>query len=956
MKRLTFLFILIFVCLLPCASFAEGLFEYSFETPSDDTFWSGGVFDGSNYFENGYPLYVNNPFGEVKGNNVTHVLDYMPTVTLEGGKVYRISGYIFNPLSAYYPSVRTSVSADRGSNNILLSVSGIGDEWSEFTSTFYVAESGEYNLSIHFADGHTDFGFFADELTLTEVDCAISFIRIFGQEKILIPAVGSVTSYYRPYLITSDNQTVDILSPQDIHFSVSDAEGISFNHREFSLTVTSEAKISSGIYIDCALRNHALLAPTSLYVECTDNMIEDSSISGDELLWTSSSDMTVMEEGKNKFISIPTNDYGEYGYFATINYSSSQILMENSMYVIRARVKSDNADQISEIYAKNTANVRGGTLALSLNDISGKEWHEVFAAFVPEQSGIYDIALDLYSPNDCTIYIDDISLSCEKSKPEYLTLHAPGNIAVPSVQTTYPVSALLRDQLGNSLGSDKVEILLLNPNASIYLDKEYNLVVNPDTPAGDYTLFARYSKDHSITTRLDVTVSYDFIGDGGFENTVPNEWWMVTSPFDCDFYMRHDGLGRRGLVNCRGNYFMLLNNSYVHLIENTPYVFNSSFAVPTDCTGTLFLEKLDGEVLPLAQFIIPAGTTLDEKLPPELFLAEEDAVGRIFLYVESNNGEPFSVYADDLSLKSASIMALGAHMTGIFHVNGAADAKFLIYNSITGNSDSSTCVINWYISSSRHGIYQELPTSGETIYFDTTFLNKYVYFEVVPICPVTGFSGDPVRSAPIQITYQSEDSLHPTFTSIINLDTPTRNFFEDSSSHWGKNNINILAQSGVVAGRDDNIFSPDETVTRAEFAKMLSIAFSINAVSDNFDAFTDVEKDDWHYSYVTALNLAGVVNGTTDTEFSPDEHLTREQASVQIIRIYEKALSVIAPLSEDDFADERLVSSWAKASVKKAARLGIVEGYPDGSFAPQELVTRAQAANMICNLARILER
>ena len=47
-----------------------------------------------------YPLYVNNPFGEVKGDRVTHVLDYMPSITLEGGKVYNLSGFVFNPLSA----------------------------------------------------------------------------------------------------------------------------------------------------------------------------------------------------------------------------------------------------------------------------------------------------------------------------------------------------------------------------------------------------------------------------------------------------------------------------------------------------------------------------------------------------------------------------------------------------------------------------------------------------------------------------------------------------------------------------------------------------------------------------------------------------------------------------------------------------------------------------------------
>ncbi len=952
MKKLAFIFILIFVCLLPCATFAEGGFSYSFETPDEDKLWSGGVFDGSNYFSTGYPLYVNNPFGEVKGDNVTHVLDYMSTVTLEGGKVYNISGLIFNPLSAYSPSTRSSAISDSNTNNIIVSVSGIGDEWAKFSSTFYVGESGEYKLSIHFADGHTDFGFFADEFTLTEVDCTISSINVSGQSEILIPAVGSTTSYYRPYLLTSENQSIDILSPRDIHFSATNADGVSFNGREFSLTVTSDAKSASSITLGCSLRNNEFVPPTSFYVEFTDNMIDDSSFDTEELLWSTSADLSVVEDSGNKYISIPTNDYGDFGYFATLNYTPSQILMEGSLYVVRARVKSDSSF-ISAIHAKNGAEVKDGTLFFSIKDISGEDWQEVFAAFVPEQSGIYDISINFCSQNDCTIYVDDIKLSCETYAPEYLTLHAPGNIPVPVVATTYPVSGLLRDQLGNVIPTENVNIQLLNQNASVYLDDDSNIVVHPDAPAGEYTIYASYYLDQSINANLNFTIGYDFIGDGGFENTIPNEWWMVSSPFECDFYMRHDGYERRGLVNCRGNYFMLLNNSYVHLIKNTPYVFNSSFAVPTDCTTTLFIETLEGDFLPLAQFLIPAGTTLDEKLSPELFLAEEDAVGRIFLYIESDNGEPFSVYMDNLSLKSASISALSPRITGLTYVNGAADAEFILYNTISENDDASACFINWYVSDKMHGKYTELPYSGKSIYFDTTFLNKYVYFEVIPICPITGFSGEVVRSAPILITYQPESDL---FNSTVNWDTPTEDFFEDIISHWGKEYINTLAQSDIISGRSDDTFAPDEEITRAEFSKMLALAFSVNAVSDDLAVFSDISKDDWYYKHVTALYLAGIINGTSDVTFSPDELLTREQAVTMAIRLYEKATSSTASVGQISFTDESAISEWALIPTKKANRLNIIKGFPDGTFAPKESLTRAQAAVIIYNLANLLEK
>lgn len=955
MKKLFFAFILILLCLLPSAVFASEQFSYSFENPEDAALWYGGVFDDSNSFENGYSLFVNNPFGEVRNEHAVHVLDYAPTVSIEAGKVYTLSGYVFNPLSSYTPSIRSNITLGAGSNTIIASISGIGDEWSRFSTTFYTGESGSYNLSLHFADGYVDFGFFVDELRLEETQCTLSSLNLVGQTEILIPASGSIKSYYRPFILTSDNKTVDILSSSNTYFSVPDSPGISFNSQEFSLTVTSAALPDTTISIACTLRNYANLAPTFLSVTLTDNMIDDANFSGENPLWTSTSKITPIHDGENKYISIPTNDYGDFGYFAAIKYENSQVLLKDVLYVIRARIKSDNPKSFSAIYAKNSAEIKNNTLYFSIKDISGEEWIDVFAAFVPEESGIYDIALNLCSTYDCTIFIDDISLSCEVLKPEYITLHAPGNIALPNSSTSYPVSALMRDQLGNIIPCDDVSIELLGGDGSIGFDSNEKLItVNPDTPAGNYTLIATYLPDAAIRAELTFTVSSDYIGDGTFEKTVPNEWWMVSSPYECDFYIRHDGHSRRALINCKGNYFMLLNNSYVHLQKNKPYVFNSCFAVPTDCTATLFVEKLDNTMLPLAQFIIKAGSTMGEKMSPELFLAEEDAVGRLFLYIESNNGYPFSIYADNLSLKNASILAVAPRITGIPYVNGAVQAEFTLFNNIAENSDTSACIINWYISDLKNGIYKEV-LSGRNIYFDTTFLNKYVYFEIIPICPVTGFSGTTVRSFPFMVTYDPSENISslPMFTANLNWQKPHDTYFFDAQSHWAEEYINILFQSSVVSGKSKNLFKPEDHVTRAEFAKMLSIAFSINTPA-NIPSFEDVSSSDWYYSYVTSLYLSGITDGTSPTAFSPDKTLSREEAVVMMVRLYEKATGITATPTQNIFTDEKDISPWASDAAKKAAHLKIVQGYPGGYFAPQNALTRAQAAAMICNAAKIL--
>lgn len=957
MKKLSFAVILILLCLLPAVSFADGDFSYSFENENEALSWYGGLYDESIPFEKGFSLFVNNPFGEIRGDTCSHVLDYAPAVHLEQGKVYTISGYVMNPLSPYSPSVRSNASLTPGANTIIITTGGIGDEWAKFSTTFYIGESGDYNISLHFADGYVDFGFFVDELTLSETNCFISSLAMSGPEEILIPASGAVKNQYYPYLVTADSTAVSILPSTALHFFHSPAQGVSFNSLDYTLSVSSDAVTGTEITINCSLRNNSSLPPVGQTVVLTDNMINNGNFVDENILWSSSTEIGYINDESGKYLSLPTNDYGNFGYFSSIKYDAPQLLLEDIVYVMHARVKSDNSKPFSDIYAKNTAQCVDTTVYFNIKDISATEWTDVFVAFVPEKTGIYDVALNLCSMYDCTIFVDDIRLSSEVIKPQYITLHAPGNIMVPGVATSYPVSALLRDQLGNIIPSDEVSITLLEENSSVYLDDSSGTIcVHPDAPAGKYTLMATYLPGPNITSKLSVTISFDYIGDGRFEKTIPNEWWMVSSPFENDFYIRHDGFSKSALINSRGPYFMLLNNSYVHLIENTPYVLNSSFATGIDCTAVLFIETLNSEMIPLAQLNIPAGTTLHEGQPPMLFLSEGDYVGRLFFYVQSNSGEPFIIYMDNLSLKNASILASNAHIVGTTHVNGTASAEFVLFNNIAESADTSACAITWYVSENPYSGFSEVISNGKNIYFDTTFFNKYVYFEVVPICPVTGFSGTVIRSMPVLISFDPSDNLSslPLFTPTVIKGNPIgESYFTDTQGHWGEIYINTLAESNIISGKGGALFAPDDAVTRAEFAKMLANAFSIK-LEANYTSFTDINKNDWFYGYAISLNLSGIINGTSTVTFSPDLYLSRESAAAMLVRIYEKARNTAIPSKSESFRDTESISSWALNDVLKAASLKLIQGDLDSRFNPQKSLTRAEAAAVICRLARIL--
>lgn len=946
MKKLLFSFILILICISGGYAMAEdNIFSYSFTKESDASSWPGAFYDRSIAHEDGYCAFIKNPFGEVKNNTVTHVIDYTGKIHLEAGNIYTLSGYVMNPLTDYSTTIKTSAKLENSANTVIVTVSGADTEWDRFSTTFYAGETGDFNLAIHFTGGNTDFGFFVDEITLSHTPYVLASLAIEGPSEILIPSKEKTRVSFSPYLIATDSTKINILSSGSVVSSCSNAHGISFDQHNFILEVTPDAISSTVLTVDFALKNYAQLSPHSIFVTLTDNMISATSLSESNLLWKSTSPIEHVEESGEIYVSLQTNDYGNFGYFSNITYDVPQLLIEDELYVIRAKVKSDTPVVSSSIFAKNIAYTNDNTVYFNINDISGTEWTEVFAAFSPSASGIYTVSANLCSTYDCTVYIKDIRLCTEFPRAEYITLHAPGNIAIPDVKTTYPVSALLRDQLGNIIDTDNIAITLATPNDTISFDSDNNLLtVYPDTLSGEYTLSAFLPENPTIKTELSFNVGSDYIGDGKFEEKIPNEWWMATSPYACNFYIRNDGYSKRALVSCAGEFFILLNNSYVHLLESFPYVFNGNFSSTTDCTVTLFIEAIDSSLHPLAQFHIPSGITLDDVISPELFLSEVNIVGRPFLYVQSDNSEPFTFYADNLSLKKASIVAGNLHIDGNIQINSAAEADFALYNSIAQNNDISACVINWYISSDPSSGFVMLNAYEKTIYFDTTFLNKYIYFEVIPVCPITGFSGDPVRSPVFKVAYEGDSQNKAFIVPTLSL-TKVTSPFTDTVSHWGKDYIDILFYSGIIHGKTADTFKPDDYITRAEFAKLISTAFSPSAPTD-FSVFSDVKKSDWFYEHVTALSTAGIVNGTSFEKFSPHKNITRQDATVILMRVYSEFFES-SPSNQLTYKDADSISPYARTSVNSADALGIITGTPSGKFKPSSPITRAEAAAML---------
>lgn len=164
----------------------------------------------------------------------------------------------------------------------------------------------------------------------------------------------------------------------------------------------------------------------------------------------------------------------------------------------------------------------------------------------------------------------------------------------------------------------------------------------------------------------------------------------------------------------------------------------------------------------------------------------------------------------------------------------------------------------------------------------------------------------------------------------------------DIQGHWAAATIQDMVNDGVITGMPDGSFRPDNSISRAEFATLIVKAFQLDNKSGKI--FNDTGNH-WAKDYIATANAYGILNGYSDTEFGPDDPITREQMAVMIV----KADNLPNSGTALSFSDSAIISAWAKDAVATAHANQLIQGFPDGSFQPQAGATRAQAAVVISN-------
>ncbi|MFB0921451.1 MAG: S-layer homology domain-containing protein, partial [Oscillospiraceae bacterium] len=179
--------------------------------------------------------------------------------------------------------------------------------------------------------------------------------------------------------------------------------------------------------------------------------------------------------------------------------------------------------------------------------------------------------------------------------------------------------------------------------------------------------------------------------------------------------------------------------------------------------------------------------------------------------------------------------------------------------------------------------------------------------------------------------------------------------FTDISAHWAESAINDMGSRKVVTGVGNNLYAPDRSITRAEFAAVIVRAMGLSQGTTESE-FTDVALGDWFNGYVDTAAKYGLITGYDSLSYGPNGNITREQAMAVIARAMKlTGLSVSLTANETDallaeYTDSASISDYSNASIAACVKAGIVIGTCDGRISPKGCVTRAELAVMVSRL------
>ncbi|MCI9626355.1 MAG: DUF5011 domain-containing protein [Clostridia bacterium] len=315
----------------------------------------------------------------------------------------------------------------------------------------------------------------------------------------------------------------------------------------------------------------------------------------------------------------------------------------------------------------------------------------------------------------------------------------------------------------------------------------------------------------------------------------------------------------------------------------------------------------------------------------------------------------FEIRFDDLGRAKEALAAitLGGNLNAVTE-DLALPTKGLHGAVITWESDNKAAVSDTGIvhrgSTDQNAVLTATVTVGETS------LQK----EFPPITVLkstggnngnTGGSGGGIgggrndKTSTIQVPAVQMPVITPVTPPVIE---PSGLFKDVADEYWAKEYIESLGEKGIVNGKQDGVFDAEGAVTRAEFLKMIVEIFGLQTETPAA-AFTDVQENDWYYTYVATAAALGVAQGMGDGSFGAGAPISRQDMAVLVARaakIADKNIGEAGNLNQ--FTDAEDVAEYAYKAMSQLAEAGIISGDDKSALNPANDATRAEAAKILC--------
>ncbi|WCT56842.1 Ig-like domain-containing protein [Paenibacillus kyungheensis] len=177
---------------------------------------------------------------------------------------------------------------------------------------------------------------------------------------------------------------------------------------------------------------------------------------------------------------------------------------------------------------------------------------------------------------------------------------------------------------------------------------------------------------------------------------------------------------------------------------------------------------------------------------------------------------------------------------------------------------------------------------------------------------------------------------------------------QDTINSWANKDILKLMSLDIVQGDATGSYNPQQAVNRYEMAVMLAkvLRLDIPTVSTASVTTDNNAMPAWAEPYVRAVSEQGIMVGDNNG-FNGTRSITREQLATMIGRMLPE--STISSTPSVTYKDAKKVSSWATQGIEKVNALGLMSGYPDQTFRPNQEVTREEMAAVLSKLVDILK-